>query len=196
MWGISSCGTLGKLLPLSNPPTLSVEEGSWILSFPVALLDFAPRSLIPHSLSHASSLPKTPHPPIKLRMEAPGSQGYHSLTRSAQDHGKRANKSHSPQPLLQQGSASFPCLEKPAPETLLVPVLKTLRPSVQFSRSVMSDSLQPHGHSTPDFPVHHQLLELAQTHVHRVGDTIQPSHLLSSPFPPAFNLSQHQGLFK
>ena len=50
--------------------------------------------------------------------------------------------------------------------------------------------------STPGFPVHHQHLELTQTHVHQVGDTIQPSHPLSSPFPPAFNLSQHQGLFK
>ena len=46
--------------------------------------------------------------------------------------------------------------------------------------------------STPGFPVHHQLLELAQTYVHRVGDTIQPSHPLSSPSPPAFDLSQHQ----
>ena len=50
--------------------------------------------------------------------------------------------------------------------------------------------------STPGLPVHHQLSELAQTHVHRVGDAIQPSHPLSSPSPPAFNLSQHQGLFK
>ena len=50
--------------------------------------------------------------------------------------------------------------------------------------------------STPGLPVHHQLLELAQTHVHRVGDAIQPSHPLSSPSPPAFNLSQHQGLFQ
>ena len=49
--------------------------------------------------------------------------------------------------------------------------------------------------STPGLPVHHQLLELAQTHVHRVGDAIQPSHPLSCPSPPAFNLSQHQGLF-
>ena len=48
--------------------------------------------------------------------------------------------------------------------------------------------------STPGFPVHHQLLELAQTHVHWVSDAIQPSHPLSSPSPPAFNLSQHQGL--
>ena len=47
----------------------------------------------------------------------------------------------------------------------------------------------------PGFPVHHQLLGLAQIHVHRVGDAIQPSHPLLSPSPPAFNLSQHQGLF-
>ena len=50
--------------------------------------------------------------------------------------------------------------------------------------------------STPGFPVHLQLLELAQTHVHQVDDTIQPSHLLLYPSPPAFNLSQHQGLFQ
>ena len=50
--------------------------------------------------------------------------------------------------------------------------------------------------SMPGFPVHHQLPELAQTHVHQVGNDIQPSHPLSSPFPPAFNLSQHQGLFQ
>ena len=48
--------------------------------------------------------------------------------------------------------------------------------------------------SKPGFPVHHHLPELAQTHVHRVGDAIQPSHPLSSPSPPAFNLSQHQSL--
>ena len=49
---------------------------------------------------------------------------------------------------------------------------------------------------TPGFPVHHQLPELAQTHVHRVGDAIQPSHPLSCPSPPVFNLSRHQGLFQ
>ena len=47
----------------------------------------------------------------------------------------------------------------------------------------------------PGFPVLHQLPELAQTHVYRVGDAIQPSHPLLSPFPPAFNLFQHQGSF-
>ena len=50
--------------------------------------------------------------------------------------------------------------------------------------------------SMPGFPVHHQLPELAQTQVHQVSDAIQPSHPLSSPSPPAFNLSQHQGLFQ
>ena len=68
--------------------------------------------------------------------------------------------------------------------------------SVQFSRSVMSDSLQPHGlqHTRPPCP--HQLPEFTQTHVHWVSDAIQPSHILSSPSPPTFNLSQHQGLFQ
>ena len=51
----------------------------------------------------------------------------------------------------------------------------------------------PMDSSTPGFPVCHQLPELAQTHVHHIGDAIQPSHPLSSPAPPAFNLSQHQG---
>ena len=50
--------------------------------------------------------------------------------------------------------------------------------------------------STPGLPVHHQLLQLTQTHVRQVSDAIQPSNPLSSPFPPAFNLSQHQGLFQ
>ena len=50
--------------------------------------------------------------------------------------------------------------------------------------------------STPGLPVHHQLLEFTQIHVHWIGDAIQLSHPLSSPSPPALNLSQHQGLFK
>ena len=55
---------------------------------------------------------------------------------------------------------------------------------------------EPMNRSTPGLPVHHQLPKFTQTHVHRVGDAIQPSHPLSSPSPPTFNLSQHQGLFK
>ena len=67
--------------------------------------------------------------------------------------------------------------------------------SVQFSCSVVSDFLQPHGlqHARPPY---HQLPEPAQTHVHRISDAIQPSHPPSSPSSPAFNLSRHQGLFQ
>ena len=72
-------------------------------------------------------------------------------------------------------------------------------PSVQFS-SVQSASCptlcNPMNCSMPGLPVHHQLLEFTQTHVHRVGDAIQPSHPLLSPFPPAPNPSQHQSLFQ
>ena len=103
--------------------------------------------------------------------------------------------------------------------------------SVQFSHSVVSDSLRPHesqhasppcpsqtlgvhsdscpssqwchptlcdpmNRSTPALPVHHKLSEFTQTHVHRVSDAIQPSHPLSSPFPPAPNPSPHQTLFQ
>ena len=54
----------------------------------------------------------------------------------------------------------------------------------------------PMNRSTPGLPVHHQLPESTQTHVHQVGDAIQPSHPLLCPSPPVLNLSQHQGLFK
>ena len=70
--------------------------------------------------------------------------------------------------------------------------------SVQFS-SVAQSCLtlcNPMNCSTPGLPVHYQLLQFTQTHVHRVSDAIQPSHPLSSPSPPALNISQHQGLFK
>ena len=50
--------------------------------------------------------------------------------------------------------------------------------------------------TTPGFPVHHYLLKFIKTHVHWIGDAIQPSQTLSPPSPPAFNLSQHQGLFQ
>ena len=68
--------------------------------------------------------------------------------------------------------------------------------SDQISRSVVSRSLRPHEsqHARPPCPS--PLPGFTQTHVHRVSDAIQPSHSLSSPSAPAFNLSQHQGLFK
>ena len=67
--------------------------------------------------------------------------------------------------------------------------------SVQFTQSCLT-LCDPMDCSMPGFPVHHQLPEFTQTHVHRVGDAIQLSHPLSSSSPPAFNLSQHQGLFQ
>ena len=70
--------------------------------------------------------------------------------------------------------------------------------SVQFSSVAQSCPIlcDPMNRSTLGLPVHHQLPELTQTHVHRVSDAIQPSHPLSSPSPPAPNPSQHQGLFQ
>ena len=65
-----------------------------------------------------------------------------------------------------------------------------------FSRSVMSNSLWPHGLQHTRFPVFHYLLEFAHTHVHWVDDAIQPSYPLSPLSLPVFNLSQHQGLFQ
>ena len=65
-----------------------------------------------------------------------------------------------------------------------------------LSHSVIANSLQPHGLQHAIFPVLHHLPELAQIHVHWVGEVIQPSHPLSSPSPPAFNLAQHQCLFQ
>ena len=70
--------------------------------------------------------------------------------------------------------------------------------SVQFSSLAQScpTLCDPMNCSTPRFPVHHQLLEFTQTHVHRVGDANWPSHPLLSPSPPASNPSQHQSLFQ
>ena len=66
---------------------------------------------------------------------------------------------------------------------------------VQFSCSVVSDSLRPMDYSMPGLPVHHQFSEFTQTHVYWVSDAIQPSHPWSSP-SPVFSLYQHQGLFQ
>ena len=70
--------------------------------------------------------------------------------------------------------------------------------AIQFSSAAQSclTLCDPMNCSTPDLPVYHQLPESTQTHVHWVGDAIQPSHSLSSPFSPALNLSRHWGLFK
>jgi len=81
---------------------------------------------------------------------------------------------------------------------LLVQIIMDYTFSIQFSSVTQScpTLCDPMNSSMPGLPVHHQLPESTQMHVHWVGDTIQPSHPLSSSSPPALNLSQHQGLFK
>ena len=76
--------------------------------------------------------------------------------------------------------------------SFIVPAFSSFSSVVQFCLT----SCYPMDFSTPGFPVPYQLPELAQTHVHRVSDAIQPSHPLPSPSPPALNLSHYQGLFK
>ena len=80
----------------------------------------------------------------------------------------------------------------------LSPLTSLTLKMLQFSSVAQSclNLCNPMNHSTPGLPVHHQLLEFTQTHVHRVSDAIQPSHPRSSPSPPAPNPSQHQGLFQ
>ena len=81
--------------------------------------------------------------------------------------------------------------------TASIPIVVT-RDGIQFSLVTQSclTLCDPMDCSTPGFPVHHQLLELAQTHIYWIGDAIQTSHPLSSPSPPALSLSQHHGLFQ
>ena len=75
-------------------------------------------------------------------------------------------------------------------------LLMVSKPQLSSVVQLCLTSCSPMDCSMPGFPVHHQLPELAQTHVHRVSDAIQPSCSLSSPSSPAFNLSHHQGLFQ
>ena len=76
--------------------------------------------------------------------------------------------------------------------------IRTTREAFQFSSVAQScpTLCDPKNWSTPGLPVHHQLPESTQTHVHQVGDVIQPSHPLSSPSPPTPNPSQHQSIFQ
>ena len=77
--------------------------------------------------------------------------------------------------------------------------LKTQDYHIQFSSVQLLSCVRlcdPMNHSMPGLPVHHQLPEFTLSHVHRVGDAIQPPHPLSSPSPPAPNPSQHQSLFQ
>ena len=89
-----------------------------------------------------------------------------------------------------------PCFSNPEIPHMWFLIECTLFPIFQFSSVTQScpTLCNPMNHSTPGLPVHHQFPESTQTHVHWVGDAIQLSPPLSSPSPPALNLSQHQGL--
>ena len=135
-----------------------------------------PPGKIPHLFPGAGILPTSTNPTTDLRCapEEPPCQPPPTTQLQMETH----EISRSVQSVL---STSFPPLDR----------------SVQFS-SVTQSCLtlcNPKDHSTPGLSVHHQLLEFAQTHFHRVGDAIQPSHPVSSPSPPALNLSQDQGFF-
>ena len=111
-----------------------------------------------------------------------GHLGKHQLVRRQKEPGKGTVRAHIVIPREEMGEA----------------IGKFRTGSVQFSSVAQScpTLCDPMNCSTPGLPVHHQLPEFTQTHVHRVSDAIQPSHPLSSPFPPAPNPSQHQSLFQ
>ena len=125
------------------------------------------------------------------------------MSYSLRPHGLQHSRLPCPSPTPRAYSNSCPSSQwcHPTISSSVIPFfshLQSFSASVQFS-SVSQSSLtlcSPMDCSTPGLPVHHQLPEFTQTHAHWVSDAIQPSHPLSSLSSPAFNLSQHQGLFK
>ena len=101
-------------------------------------------------------------------------------------------------PSLQANSLLSEPSENPSISQNVGPSYQTYLSSIQFSSVAQScpTLCDPMNCGTPGLPVHHQLLEFTQTHVHRVGDAIQPSHPLLSPSLPAPNPSKHQNLFQ
>ena len=99
-----------------------------------------------------------------------------------------------PEPGIQPASPMSPSLQADSlPADPFVPFSSVQFSSVTQSCPTLWDLMN---HSTQGLPLHHQLQEFTQTHVHRVGDAIQPSHPLLSPSPPAPNSSQHQSIFQ
>ena len=120
------------------------------------------------------------------------------LWRVLQHHGLKASILWHSAFLMVQLSHPYMTNEKTIPLTIWTFVNKMMSLLFQFSSVTQPCPIlcNPMNHSTPGLPVHHQLPESTQIHVHWVGDAIQPSYPLLSPSPPALNLSQHQSLFK
>ena len=114
-----------------------------------------------------------------MNLSTPGLPVHHQLPESTQTHACN--------------TVLIPSLPLSPPAWLGVAWPSELISSVAQSCPTLCNSMDC---STPGLPVHHQLPEFTQTHVCRVSDAIQPSHSLSSPSPPSFSLSQHQGLFR
>ena len=135
--------------------------------------------------SVAQSCPTLCNP---MNCSMPGFPVHHQLPELTQIHVHRVGDAIQP---------SHPCRPLLLPPSIF-PSIRESFPLIQFSLVVQTcpTLCDPMNCSKPRLPVHHQLPEFAQTHVHHISDAIQPSHPRSSPSPPAFNLSQHQGLFQ
>ena len=163
-----------KGFPEVWPPTVSLKgRVGFQLAYVQGLLLLFSHSIMfnslqPHGLQHARFPCPSPSPRVHSNSR-PLSQWCH--------------------PTISSSVAPFsPCLQSFPASLVWAEVLRKLGRSqshrIQFSRSVMSDSLRPVDWSMPGLPVNHQLPELVQTHVHPVGDAIQSSHPLLSPSPP------------
>ena len=148
-------------------------------------------------LRHKESSPRVPlHRCFKcLYTGFPGSPELKNPSADARDTGSIPDLGGSPTPQLRPCTTAVDlCSRAQEPQLLSSRTLSVHFSSVpSLSRVRLCDSMAC---STPGLPVHHQLPEFTQTHVHWVGDAIQPSHPLSSPSLPPLNLYQHQGLFK
>ena len=149
-------------------------------------------------MSDFFATPRTLHGPYLCPWNSPGQNtgvGCHSLLQGIfPTKGSNPGLLHCRQMLYHVGHQGSQNHVSPLLRTAPAPGFQFS--SVQFSHSVKFDSLRPHELQHSRLPVHHQLPRFTQTHVHWIGDAIQPSHPLSSPSPPAFNFSQHLGLFK
>ena len=154
-------------------------------------------SLRPHGQQHAR--PPCPSPTPRVRLNpCPSSRWCHPTISSSV-----VPFSSCPQSFPASGSSPTRKLFASGGQRIGASASTLVFPMNQFSSVQFSSVIQscptlydPIDCRMPRFPVYHQLPELAQTHVHRVGDTIPPSHPLTSPSPPTFNLSKCQGLFQ
>ena len=137
-----------------------------------------------------------------MTLDLPNGEQYAPTRSLSLDSGSSSSQSFYLRPLLTLGLQCCPSATHYPRQSLKIPIYFSCSKSVFLLLWICCLVAQscltlcdPMDCSTPGFPLLCHLLELAQTHVHQVGEAIKPAHPLSSPSPPAFNLSQHQGLF-